>query len=109
MRSALRFLYFLGLIITLIGGAFTLFILAPRLWHPDSEATMLENITFGIYMIGTPLGAWAGLGYLFRRIIPLPCRNCGKAAHAVSLNPLEIHCPHCGDVQRLAFRIQGTS
>ncbi len=109
MRRVLRFLYFLGLGVTLVGGTLALVVLATRLWHPGPGAPQLEVWVFGIYFIGGALGGWAGLAYIFRRLVPFPCRRCGRAARAVSLNPVEIRCPSCGDVQRIALHVHGAS
>ena len=109
MRRAFRFLYFLGLGVTLLGGTLAFIVLATRLWHPGPEAARLEVWAFAIYFVGGALVGWAGLAYIFRTVVPLPCRSCGLAARAVSLNPIEIRCPHCGDVQRIPFHMHGAS
>jgi len=109
MRRAFRFLYFLGLGVTLLGGTLGFIVLATRLWHPGPEAAQVEMWAFGVYFVGVALAGWAGLAYIFRTCVPLPCRKCGQAARAVSLNPIEIRCPSCGDVQKIPFHMRGTS
>ena len=93
--------------ITLIVGTLAIIILATLAWHPGSDSTQLELLIFGVYFIGAGLGNWAVLGYMYRKAVPIPCRICGRVAHAMSLNPIEIRCSHCGEVETLRFRVHG--
>jgi hypothetical protein len=57
--------------------------------------------------IGMGLLAWMGLIWAYRRLVPLPCITCGRAANATSLNPITIRCGTCGHVEVLEMRVLG--
>ena len=106
---ALRVLYLAGLTITLFAGTLGLVVLATRFWHPGAASGQLERLAFGVYFCGVGLGGWAGLAYVFRQLVPLPCPACGRAAKAASLNPVEVRCRSCGRTERLAMHVHGAS
>jgi hypothetical protein len=105
----LRFFYLLALTITLFAGTLGLVVLATRVWHPGAASGQLERLAFGVYFCGVGLGGWAGLAYMFRRLMPLPCPVCGRAAKAASLNPVEVRCRSCGRTERLGLHVHGAS
>jgi hypothetical protein len=103
VRRAARSLYWIGLFgvpflgtVLLVGGTFA--------------GMHALHVTFGIlpfFLIGLGVLAWLSLIRVYRALVPCPCRKCGRAARATSLNPITIRCGLCGDVEVLDARILG--
>ncbi len=109
MRALLRFTYLVALGLILLVGTIAAVVLVTRIWSPAPDSSLLERLLFGAVFIATGLGSWAGLAYLYRRTIPLPCGSCGRAAWAVSLNPVRISCGACGHIETIRFWVHGAS
>jgi hypothetical protein len=60
-----------------------------------------------LVFMGLGLLVWMGLTWAYRRLVPLPCIKCGRAAKATSLNPITIRCGACGHVEELETRVLG--
>jgi DNA-directed RNA polymerase subunit RPC12/RpoP len=107
MRAALRFAYCLGLGITLVTGAFGAVMLVAFIWGLPPMPPLPQRLLFGAVLIATGLGSWAGLGRLYRTLVPLPCGRCGQPVRATSLNPVRLACPACGHAETIRFRVHG--
>jgi hypothetical protein len=103
LRRAVRGIYWVGLLAgpfigtaVLIGGTF---VAVHRL--------RVETGILPLIFIGMGLLVWMGLIRAYRRLVPLPCVNCGRGAKATSLNPITIRCGSCAHVEVVAARVLG--
>ena len=103
LRRAVRGLYWGGLLAGpfvgtagLVGSAFV----AMHMRGVELGALPLIFIAMGLLV-------WMGLTWAYRRLVPLPCIECGRGARATSLNPITIRCGSCGHVEVLEARILG--
>ena len=103
LRRAVRGIYWIGLLAgpfvgtaVLVGSAFLV-----------AHVLRVELAVLPLIFVGMGLLIWMGLIWAYRRVVPLPCIRCGRAAKATSLNPITIRCGSCGYLEVLEMRILG--
>jgi len=103
LTRAARALYWVGL----LAGPF---LGAALITTGVFVALRTSRVGFGLIpalVIAIGLLSWMGLIRAYRRVMPLPCSRCGRAASASSLNPVTVRCGSCGYVEELDIRILG--
>jgi hypothetical protein len=103
LRRAVRGVYWIGLLAgpfigtaVLVGSAFLV-----------AHVLRVELGVLPLIFVGMGLLIWMGFIRAYRRLVPLPCIKCGRAAKATSLNPITIRCGSCGHLEVLEMRILG--
>ncbi len=108
MKRAAIVLYLAALGFSLLLAVLAWLVLAVRIWSPGPSPSTLENLLFGLYFVGGGFATWMSLAYLYRRVMPLHCPNCGRATRAISLNPVTTSCKRCGRKHTFGFHLLGT-